>query len=100
MTCRLCPTERIKARGLCRPCYRGAQYRGELSNFPLTPIHDTWADVEEDVDMLLDARTSPHSIAQRLGMTPKAIAERAHRNGRNDIARPFWALARATGRAS
>jgi hypothetical protein len=94
MTCALCPTERTKARGLCARCYGRLLYRGELSDFPRTRTGDSWADVVEDIDLLIDARTSPHSISQRLGMKPKAIAEAAYRNGRNDIARPFWSLDR------
>jgi len=49
----------------------------------------------EDVEFLLDNRTDPNAIPDRLGLSPAALAKSLHRAGRPDLARHFW---RATPR--
>lgn len=97
MTCLRCPATRIKARGLCSPCYMRAYHSGDLVDFERTKR--PWVELVEDLELLLDGRTSPHQAARALAMNPQAIANAAHRHGRDDLARPFWAYVRREQRA-
>lgn len=94
-SCSVCSVEnqRWLGRGMCRRCYARMRYRGALIDFERASR--PWSELADDLAVLLARTNDPGVIASTLQMTPKAIAQAAHRNGRNDLARPFWALDRA-----
>jgi len=51
-------------------------------------------DRAEDVEFLLEQRTDPAVIAERLGLSPAALAKSLSRAGRLDLARHFWRAAK------
>lgn len=85
-------TRRHVGRGLCRRCHDDAGTQDELIDH--TPINRTWDDLAEELEVMLQRTTDPNVIASTLSMKPKAIARSAHRHGRTDLARIFWAYDR------
>lgn len=48
----------------------------------------------EEVVFLKSCGTSDNQILTRLNVTPTALAKALEREGRQDLARPFWAIRR------
>ena len=80
---------RHKARGLCKLHYKRLRRSGALDATRRHLAYATWID---DFWLLTSAGESPERVAQRLGLSPGAIANALNRRGETVAARPYWAL--------
>ena len=75
------------SRGLCKLHYERLRRSGTLGVARLA-----YADWIDDFWLLTSAGESPERVAQRLGLSPGAIANALNRRGETVAARPYWAL--------
>lgn len=76
-----------QGRGLCRLCFRRAQYRGTLDRWPRLSKAGQVRDVLEDVAWLHESGAPPSTWADRLNTTTVALRKLLARHGHPDLAR-------------